>query len=162
MKVALSLGSNKGDRKNFLFRAIKELSVLTVISSIECSTFFENAALLLKGSPPDWDRDFINCVVIGDTKLTLSELLRSVKHIEKSLGRKEGKRWAPREIDIDILLYGKVQIQNHECSVPHIGMLERDFVLLPLKDVAPNWLYTGEGKYQNISVANIVAEKYGL
>ena len=162
MKVALSLGSNKGNRKSFLFRAIKELLVRNVISSVECSTFFENAALLLDGSPSDWDCDFINCVVVGKTMFTLQKLFYSIKEIEKFLGRESGRRWAPREIDIDILLYGDKQVQNNECIIPHIGMLERDFVLLPLKEVAPNWLYVGEGKYKNVSIANIVKGKYGL
>lgn len=162
MKVALSLGSNKGNRESFLFRAIKELLERKILLDIECSAFFENSALLLEGSPSDWDCDFINCVIIGNTNLEIRNLFDSIKSIERFLGRNYSKRWAPREIDIDILLYGETSIDHNEYKVPHVSMLERDFVLLPLKEVAPQWIYTGEGKYNNMTIVNIVKDKYDL
>ena len=160
MRVALSLGSNKGDRQKFLFCAIHELLAQKIVLDIKCSTLFENKALLSEGAPSDWNCDFINCAVIGNTNLVLRELFYSIKDIEKFLGRKEGRRWSPREIDIDILLYGDIQVQNCEYKVPHVSMLKRDFVLLPLKEIAPQWVYTGGGKYHNMTIENIVKEKY--
>ena len=161
MKIALSLGSNKGDRSKNLFLAIRELLNRKLMSNILCSTLFENKALLLPDAPTDWDKDYINCVVVGETNLNPEELLKSIKDIEFFLGRKSLAKWSPREIDIDILCYDVMQVQSPELIIPHVEMLERNFVMLPLKEVMPQWRYNGEGKYYGYTIEEIVRDKYG-
>lgn len=162
MRIALSLGSNKGDREKELLRAIRELLRRKVLFNIICSTFFKSPALLLPGSPPEWDREFINCAIIADTSLSLRDVFKEIKLIEKFIGRKKKEAWAPREIDIDILLYEDIVIDYVTLKVPHIEMLKRDFVLLPLAEVASQWRYPGPGKYNNVTISNIVKDKYGV
>ncbi|MBP9791683.1 MAG: 2-amino-4-hydroxy-6-hydroxymethyldihydropteridine diphosphokinase [Rickettsiales bacterium] len=161
MKIALSLGSNKGDRNKNLFLAIRELLDRKLVSNIVCSTLFENKALLLPGAPVDWDMDYINCAVVGETHLNPEELLKNIKDIEGFLGRKSIVKWSPREIDIDILYYDTLQVQSESLVIPHVEMLERNFVMLPLKEVMPQWKYNGKGKYCGYTIEEIVREKYG-
>lgn len=162
MKVALSLGSNKGDRRKNLFLAIRELLSRKIVSDILCSTFFENKALLLPGAPAEWDKDYINCVIIGDTTATPEKLLENIKDIEVVLGRVSQAKWSPREIDIDILCYDMLKVESSNLVTPHKEMLERNFVMLPFKEVMPQWKYNGDGKYCGYSIEEIVRDKYGV
>ena len=162
MKVALALGSNHGNRKQYLFKAIKELNDKKYLSEILCSTIYETPALLLPGSPAEWDKDFLNCIIVGNTTYAVSELLALIKDIEISLGRSNEKKWSPREIDIDILLYENLYVSTPDIQVPHKSMLERNFVLLPLKEVASEWQYPGPGRYNNLTISSIVREKYDI
>jgi 2-amino-4-hydroxy-6-hydroxymethyldihydropteridine diphosphokinase len=81
--------------------------------------------------------DFLNAVVELETGLEPRELLAEFQRIERSVGRTPGERWGPREIDIDLLLYGDVRIDEQDLRVPHVGLIQRAFVLVPLADIAP-------------------------
>jgi 2-amino-4-hydroxy-6-hydroxymethyldihydropteridine diphosphokinase len=87
---------------------------------------------------------FLNAVVEVSTDLSPAELLRAAKVVEASVGRTPTYRWGPREIDVDILLYGEEWVGTGDLAIPHPRMGERLFVLLPLRELLPEWT-DGEG-----------------
>lgn len=135
--VFLGLGSNKGNRRQNLLRALFELRELVSIQNI--SSVYASDALLPEGAPESWSLPFLNFVVMAETKLEPLVLLDGIKKIEKKLGRENTKRWSPREIDIDILLYHGVKISSEKINLPHKEIFSRPFVLLPLLELHPNF-----------------------
>lgn len=91
------------------------------------------------------DTEFVNLAVALHTALPACELLARTQHIEHALGRTRARRYAARTIDIDLLLIGTEQHQRPELIVPHPGLLERDFMLLPLLDIAPDLRHPATG-----------------
>ena len=89
---------------------------------------------------------FLNQVIAVETHLPPRELLAVIKHIEADLGRKPAARWAPREIDIDILAYRDELMVTDVLTIPHPAMDERRFVLEPLAEIAPAWRHPVLGK----------------
>ena len=127
-RIYLSLGSNLGDRIGYLTRAVDHLRETGKIVAV--STVYESQPWGYKDQP-----EFLNCVVSLETDLRPEELLDEVKSIEKRIGRVHRFRWGPREIDIDILLYGNLIVRTNRLEIPHPRMKERDFVLVPLLDL---------------------------
>ncbi len=140
-KVALGLGSNLGDRDNYLYQAIDKLRELKILYNMEATEPEETKALLLPGSPKEWDLHYLNMVVVGVTILSPEDLLKVIKHIEQMLGRDNSKTWAPREIDIDILLYEEEMIKLQYLTIPHPQILYRPWVLKALAGICPNWYH---------------------
>lgn len=97
--------------------------------------------------------------IAGETALSPTALFSAVKSIEEKIGRKNRGHWAPREIDIDILAYGDDVIHLADLSIPHAELLNRDFVLVPLAEIVPDWCYPVVGEYQGKSAAQLVAMK---
>ncbi len=145
-KVILGLGSNQGHRLDYLRKAIGKLRSIAPlkIQIIKISPIYESYALLPPGAPANWDLKFLNLAVLCETTLDASELLREIKTIEGLLGRQKRERWAPREIDIDILDFGNISLKSESLTIPHPGLLDRPFALLPFSDLAPNWLLSGK------------------
>jgi len=137
--VALALGSNLGDRLEFLRRAKKALGACIDIKAV--SSVYETKPAYVTDQPP-----FLNAVVLGTTKLEPLALLWTVKDIENELGRTPTFRYGPRVIDIDILFYGDAILETPELKIPHARMHERDFVLHPLSELAPDWKHPKIGK----------------
>ena len=129
--VYLSLGSNVGDREQNITRAITMMSERG-IHIIRQSSLFETEPVGLRAQ-----RWFLNCAVQAETDLMPRQLLHKIQHIEHELGRKRTVANGPRTIDIDILLLGSSVIHSPELQVPHPGMTERSFVLIPLNEIAP-------------------------
>ena len=127
MQVFLLLGSNKGDRKNFLDRSI--LSIEKNIGNITQKT--EVIETLPCGIEDQ--RNFLNQIIVVDTKLFPTELLIKIKMIEKEVGRKDSQRWGPREIDIDILFYEDIKYETSYLKIPHNQVESREFVKELLK-----------------------------
>lgn len=138
--VYLSLGSNMGERIENLRNVIMKLPLF----NLQISPVYETPALLpsdLCGAEVEsWNRPYFNLVVFGLTKLSEFELLEKIQSLEIQFGRSHKKRtrWAPRTIDIDILLYGQKKIYKPNLIVPHSEMLNRSFVLDPLSFLFPN------------------------
>ena len=107
--VYLALGSNLGNRKENLKLAVEKLE-LSAVKFVESSPIYSTPALLLKDSPDDWNKPFLNCIIKVKTELKPLELLIICKKIEFEIGRDFSKTWAPRPIDIDILFYKNQQI----------------------------------------------------
>ena len=135
--VFLALGSNLGDRIDHLNLARKELS--GEVKIIKESGIYETPPWGFVDQPA-----FLNQVLSAETSLSAHDLLVFVKNIEKQMGRVETFRNGPRVIDIDILLYGDLEIQTSDLTIPHPRMLERGFVLVPLAEIAPQLIVPGQ------------------
>ncbi|MEN3034496.1 MAG: 2-amino-4-hydroxy-6-hydroxymethyldihydropteridine diphosphokinase [Aquificaceae bacterium] len=128
-KIYLALGSNLGDRINYIIQAIDALSSFLKLKKV--STVYKNPPWGITSQP-----EFLNCVAEFETTLPPFELLKALKELEKSLGRIERERWGPREIDIDILLYGETVVNHEELKIPHPYLNSRDFFLIPLVEIS--------------------------
>jgi GTP cyclohydrolase-4 len=130
----LGLGSNLGDRKYNLARALELLMNHLVVEQV--SSVYETEPVGYKEQPL-----FLNVVCRISTELSPDKLLRLAKKIETELGRTPSFPNAPRPIDIDILFYGDKVINDKELTVPHPRLAERAFVLVPLAEIAPNLVH---------------------
>lgn len=138
--IFLSLGSNKGDKLSYLNSAL-ELLQKNNIHIIRKSSIIETEPYGVKQQD-----SFFNLVVEIKTDLEPSELLLKIKNIEKKVGRTPSYKWGPREIDIDILYYDNLIInkkisEQYELIVPHPDLHNRNFVLIPLLEIAPKFCH---------------------
>jgi 2-amino-4-hydroxy-6-hydroxymethyldihydropteridine diphosphokinase len=142
---------------------VAKLTPLVLLVALALPALASGPALLPAGAPASWDMNFLNMAVAGETTLSPQELLVAIKDIEKNLGRKTGEVWAPRELDIDILAYDDVVLEAPGLSIPHRALLDRDFALLPLVELAPDWHYPCTNKYgqeyKDWKAADIAAHK---
>jgi 2-amino-4-hydroxy-6-hydroxymethyldihydropteridine diphosphokinase len=133
-KVYLGLGSNIGDREENLEKSLKLLNLKVTIVNV--SSLYETEPLGYQNQP-----NFLNAACRGLTNLDPFELLHFVKGIEKDLGRVLSFRYAPRPADIDILFYEGRVIETKELVIPHPQIEERIFVLIPLAEIAPQFVH---------------------
>lgn len=143
--ILLALGSNIGDREGFLHRACEELDAVGV-TVVKRSRILETPAMLPPDAPTDWNIPYLNQVILVTTKHTPEALLACAKSIEQGLGRTDRGRWGPREIDIDLLSYHDETRDTSTLTLPHPGIADRDFVLKPLAEIAPEWRHPVSGK----------------
>lgn len=155
--VIFGLGSNLGDRQAHLEAAVRALTAIA--GPLTHSRIFESRAVLPADAPATWNRPYLNMAVAGKTKLPAQALLATVKEMERTLGRSVSGVWGPREIDIDILAMDSQAIDTPELAIPHRELLGRDFALLPLCDVVPDWRYPMAGEFFQWSAADIVKHK---
>ncbi len=133
MKAYIGLGSNLGTREKNIQKAVDLLEKSPGVRVAKLSPFYETEPV---GDVPQGK--FINAVAEVYTALFAPGLLAVCRNIEDALGRVRTVKWGPRTIDLDILLYGEEVIQTKELTVPHPLMHEREFVLRPLSDIAPD------------------------
>lgn len=133
MQVLLSLGSNLGDRGAHLNQAIDALDALPGVSVERRSRLYETTPI---GSPDQ--PTFLNLALEIETDLGPLELLKSIKNIEWQIGRRPTEHWGPRVVDIDIILWGALEMQAPGLTIPHTAFRERAFVLRPLAEIAPD------------------------
>ncbi len=133
--VAIALGSNLGDSPALLGAACDRLKVHAQIQWRCGSQFYRTPPV----GPPQ--PDYLNACVIVETGLEAIALLDVLLAIEKDLGRERGERWGPRTLDLDLLLYGDRILDQPRLQVPHPRMAERGFVLVPLAEIAPDWVH---------------------
>jgi 2-amino-4-hydroxy-6-hydroxymethyldihydropteridine diphosphokinase len=126
----LSLGSNVGDRTANLNAAIQNLGSLGEVVAV--SSFYETEPVELTSQP--W---FLNCALQLNTEKMPRQLLTGVLAIERKMGRRRLQKKGPRNIDIDILLFGNSIVEAKGLTIPHPAMHERRFVLEPLAEIAP-------------------------
>ena len=136
--VYLGLGSNLGDRRQNLIAALGNLAPRVRVEAV--SSLYETDPV----GPRD-QQDFYNAVCRASTSLEPRQLLAHVKQVERDVGRTDGPRWGPRVIDIDILLYGGVTVDQPELQVPHREMANRAFVLVPLAELAARTTHPNAG-----------------
>jgi len=130
-QIFLGLGSNLGDRADYLHQAITKLANMQQTIVKKCSSVYETEPVGVKEQP-----QFFNMAAELDSALPPKELLRELKRIECTLGRKHSEHWGPREIDIDLLYYGYEMFNDSELNIPHPEIANRRFVLVPLKEIA--------------------------
>ena len=131
--VLVGLGSNLRDRSANIRKA---LTLLTTSGHFH----LEKRSLLYETEPVGPPQpNFLNGVAQGRTDLSPEELLKLLKKVEKEVGREEGPRWGPRVVDLDILFCGELVVETPFLTIPHPRLQEREFVLVPLAEIAPSW-----------------------
>jgi len=132
--IYIALGSNVGDREANLKKALALLIETPHVNIRRISSFIENPAV---GGPED-SPDFLNAAIEVTTTLSPHALMKRLLEIEREMGRSREKKWEPRCIDLDLLLFGDQIISDDTLIVPHPLMHERKFVIQPLAEIAPN------------------------
>lgn len=130
--VYLGLGSNLGDSRGNLERAIAALEEVAEPGSLRRARFYRTAPIGPAGQP-----DYLNTAVELKTERPPHELLAFVKTLEQRLGRVPSERWGARAIDIDILIAGELELSTETLTIPHAELARRRFVLAPLLELAP-------------------------
>jgi 2-amino-4-hydroxy-6-hydroxymethyldihydropteridine diphosphokinase len=132
--VAIALGSNLGDSKTIVETALDLLNNTPNIQVKTCSSWYQTPPI----GPPQ--PDYINGCAILEVQLQPDSLLEILLAVESQLGRVRRERWGPRILDLDLLLFDNLIWETPTLKIPHPGMRERAFVLVPLAEIAPNWV----------------------
>ncbi|MEZ8027318.1 2-amino-4-hydroxy-6-hydroxymethyldihydropteridine diphosphokinase [Enterovibrio norvegicus] len=155
IRVYIAIGSNLGNPVEKASLAIDALKQLPNTQFVCCSSLYSS-----KPMGPSDQPDYVNAVAIVDTLLEPLDLLDQTQRIELEFGReRKDERWGPRTLDLDILLFGDLQINSERLTVPHYGMKVREFVLYPLAEIAPD-LHLPDGSAVTDLVA--VVDRNGL
>ena len=133
-QVAVGLGSNLGDSYAILTAALKQLAVQSGIRLQAQSPIYQTVAV----GPPQ--PDYLNLCALFVTQLDPNHFLQLLLQTETQFGRLRRERWGPRLLDLDVLLFDDLILQQPQLQIPHPRMAERAFVLVPLNDIAPNWI----------------------
>jgi 2-amino-4-hydroxy-6-hydroxymethyldihydropteridine diphosphokinase len=142
----IGLGSNLGDREGYLRRALAALDSESAIEVTAISTFVETEPVGFLDQPY-----FLNAAARGETELGPRELLERLLAVELRLGRtRDGPRFGPRTIDLDLLLFGDEVVNEPGLRVPHPRLHERRFVLEPLAELDPGLVVPGRGPVQTL------------
>ncbi|MFT5427032.1 MAG: 2-amino-4-hydroxy-6-hydroxymethyldihydropteridine diphosphokinase [Gammaproteobacteria bacterium] len=137
-KVYIGLGSNLDDPQSQLKKAIISLEIVPATTVVKTSSFYRSKPLGPQDQP-----DYINAVVELATELSAHVLLDYLQGIENEHGREREIKWGARTLDLDILLFGDEIIKDDRLQVPHVEMQHREFVLLPLHEIAPECVIPG-------------------
>lgn len=132
MTVAVALGSNVGDRRAHLEYAISRLGALLTSLRVSCACETEPVGVVGPQTP------FLNAAAVGDTTMSARELLDALLAIESGRGRERPHPHAPRTLDLDLILFGELVLDEPGLIVPHPRFRERRFVLEPLAEIAPD------------------------
>lgn len=139
VRAYLALGSNLGDRLEQLREALTRLEADDDISLLRSSAVYQNRAVGMGDA-----EDFLNAVVEVETSLAPERLLDVCLEVESQLGRVRSGTWAPRTIDLDLLVYGDIHLSTERLTLPHPRIVERDFVVKPLADLEPQLILFGQ------------------
>lgn len=149
IQAYIGLGSNLNDPARQVKAALAALRNIPEARCVRHSSLYRSAPLGQADQP-----DYINAVAMLDTRLPARQLLIELQAIERIHGRVRGaERWGPRTLDLDILLYGDMQLESEELTVPHPRLAERSFVLYPLCEIAPDLEIPGLGGVQQLMAA---------
>ena len=151
MRAYIGLGSNLGDREAMIRLAIDDLARLPETTLVKASSLYDTEPVGEVDQP-----NFLNAVAALDTTLSARQLLWNLQLIEKRLGRVRSQKWGPRTIDLDLLLYGSLMLDEPDLKVPHAELSRRSFVLVPLVEIEPLLVHpaTGETLIQHLSRLN--------
>lgn len=146
----IGLGSNLSEPIQQVKNAIKKIKKIAQSQVLTVSSLYLSKPM----GPQDQD-DYINAILALETSLSAIELLNALQAIENKAGRvRKENRWGARILDLDIILFGDEVINSERLTIPHYGMAEREFVLLPLVEIAPS-LQLPNGKNVKILSRNI-------
>ena len=151
-RVVLALGSNLGDRAATLARAVRDLADLPGASLVAVSPVYESAAVKLTGVDENAPR-YLNSIMTIDYTGDPYQLLDAVNAIEAEHGRVRAERWGDRTLDIDIILFGALSIDDERLTLPHPRAAERDFVLAPWADIDADAVIPGRGLVRDLLAA---------
>lgn len=162
-RVFIGLGSNLGERIQFLQKGIAALEAIPMTHIVAASSVYETEPVGLKEQPP-----FLNAVVEIQISLGPVELVKTLKAIEEQIGRTESVRWGPREVDLDLLCYGEKVLHEGRFIIPHPEIAKRKFVLVPLAEIAADFidpsgaLTIGELLSQCVDTSGVIKTHYKL
>ncbi len=145
MTIYLGLGSNQGDRRQNLENAIAALEKAG-FQLQRVSPIVESPAMLPPDAESSWNKPYLNIVIAGCADWSPRTGLQIAKRIEAELGRGSGPRWSPRPIDIDLLVWHDLQLDEDDLVIPHVGLPHRDFVISPLLSIASDLVIPGLNK----------------
>lgn len=149
MPIAIGLGANLGEPANTLRRALVVLQHVPDMQLLAASPLYRTAPIGPPGQP-----DYCNAAASLATALPAADLLLRLQGVERAFGReRDGTRWGPRRLDIDLLLYGDAVIDQPGLNVPHPEMHRRAFVMRPLADVLPDAVVPGHGCVRDLADA---------
>lgn len=147
MPAYVALGSNLDDPPRQIAAAFEQLAALEDCRLVARSKLYRTAPLGPQDQP-----EFVNAAAGLLTMLAARELLRALQRVEAELGRAQPVvRWGPRRIDLDLLLLDDVRVAEADLTIPHPGLTRRNFVLYPLRDIAPELLVPGEGRIEMLA-----------
>ena len=151
-RAVLALGGNLGDREQTLTAATAAIAEIDGVALVAQSPLVESVAVTEAGED-ETQPNYLNCVLLVDTRLKPKALLAALNQIENDFGRIRLERWAARTLDVDIISYGNELIETKSLVVPHPRAHERGFVLVPWSLVDPDAVLPGAGR-----VAELAAE----
>ena len=152
--VAIGLGSNLGDRLTNLDSGVSSLR--KVVRELQVSSVYETDPVGFLPQP-----GFLNACCVGRTRLSARQFMSELQDAERRAGRRRyGPRYGPRELDLDLLLYGDLTLVSDHLTVPHPRMFERAFVLAPLAEIAADWIVPAAADRPSATVAEL-AEAVG-
>lgn len=135
--IYISIGSNLGNRLHNIQNALK-LMKDRIFRDLSCSIIIETEALLKDGAPSEWNKPFLNAICYGEANITPQQLIHELKIIESELGRPSNyEKWSPRVIDLDILLFHDIQINEEKLIITHPELENRQFLLHLLSMINP-------------------------
>ena len=146
MRAHVGVGSNLGDREKTIRRAVELLREAEGVDVVSVSTLRETEPWGPVEQPP-----FLNGALAIETDLGPQEVLAVLLEVERALGRvREGERWGPRTIDLDVLLFGDLIVDEPGLTIPHPRLHERGFALEPLAELAPDAVVPGHGRVTDL------------
>lgn len=148
VRAWIGLGSNLGDAADCVRTAIQNLDGLPQTALGPASGLYRTAPVGVTDQP-----EFCNAVAAVDTTLSPHELLAHLQAMEQDYGRVRTRRWGPRTLDLDVLVFGDQRIEEPDLTVPHPRLHERGFVLVPLAAVAPDLEVPGRGRVDELVAA---------
>ena len=146
VEAYIGLGSNLSDPQAQVYTALGELNAITETQLLKASSLYSS-----KPMGPSDQPDYVNAVAKLSTCLSPERLLRELQKIEQ-LHRRQRKdqRWGPRTLDLDIILYSDVQMDTETLQIPHYGVAEREFVLIPLQELQADLIIPGKGSVEEL------------
>ena len=133
---AVAIGSN---RPHGRFGRPPQVVEAAIARLDEQFGLFDASQIILNPAHGGAGRDFANAVAIVESSLGPADMLQNLKQLEREFGRRPGRRWAPRVLDLDLVLWSGGKFRSRQLIVPHKALASRDFVLQPLAAIAPNW-----------------------
>jgi 2-amino-4-hydroxy-6-hydroxymethyldihydropteridine diphosphokinase len=137
---AIAIGSNRRHDRHGRPLGVVEAAILRLERDFG---LFDASPILINPAHGGAGRDFANAVALVESELEPPEMLQRLQAIERDFGRRSGRRWGPRVLDLDILLWSGGKYRSRRLTVPHPALAERDFVLQPLAAIAPRWRVRG-------------------
>jgi len=133
---AIAVGSNRPHGRHGRPAGVVEAAISRLDQEFG---LFDASPILLNPAHGDAGRDFANAVAIVESNLEPRDMLERLKSVEREFGRRPGKRWGPRVLDLDLVLWSGGRFRSRQLTVPHRRLAEREFVLHPLALIAPGW-----------------------
>ncbi len=137
---AIALGSNRRHVRFGRPTGVIEAAIATLDAEFD---LFDASQVILNKAIGGAGRDFANAVALVESPLEPEAMLKSLKSMERSFGRRPGKRWGERVLDLDLVAWDGGRFSSRQLNIPHPRLEERDFVLGPLESIAPGWRIKG-------------------